>query len=443
MKDNVLARQFNFGSLIRFAFPNIVMMIFLSLYTIVDGIFISRYAGTLALSAVNMVYPVNCLEMAVGIMLGTGGSAVIARRMGEGRTQKAREDFSFLILVLFLFGVLFATAGNLWMDEIIRLLGASQAQFALCRDYTRILVSFAPAFFLQTGFQTLFVTAGRPGLGLFVTVLGGMANMILDYVFVAVLGLGVAGAAYATVAGYLIPAVAGIIYFAVFRRGTLYLVKIRPDLRMLARACFNGSSEMVTNIANAVTTFLFNMLFLHFYQEDGVAAITIVMYFQFVFTAVYFGFSMGVSPVISYKYGADDREQLRKIFRYCMGFIIGCSAGAFALSITVIRPALGIFTTPGSRVYDLTLEGFGIYALSFLLMGISIFASSMFTAFSDGVVSAVISFARTFVFLVGMLLLLPFLFGGMGIWWAVPAAELLGVLVAIWYLVKKRNVYHY
>lgn len=443
MKSNALAVQFRFSSLLKFAFPNIIMMIFLSLYTIVDGIFISRYAGTLALSAVNMAFPVNCLEMAAGIMLATGGSAIIARHLGEGQDRKAREDFSFLVAVLVLFGVLFAVFGNLFIDEILGLLGTSEAQYEFCKIYTVILVSFAPAYFLQTGFQTLFVTAGRPGLGLFVTVLGGVANMVLDYVFVAVLGQGVAGAAWATVAGYLIPAVTGLIYFACFRKGTLYFVKTRADMRMLGKACFNGSSEMVTNIANAVTTFLFNMLFLRFYGEDGVAAITIVMYFQFVFTAVFFGFSMGVSPIISFKYGADDREQLRSIFRYCMTFISVCSVGSWLLSLAVIRPALGIFTEPGSNVYRLSMEGFGIYALSFLLMGISIFASSMFTAFSDGTVSAVISFARTFVFLVGMLLILPAILGGRGIWMAVPAAEFLGILVAGWFLIRKRKVYHY
>lgn len=443
MNNNALAVKFHFSSLVKFAFPNIIMMIFLSLYTIVDGIFISRYVGTLALSAVNMAFPVNCLEMAAGIMLATGGSAIIARRQGEGEEKKAREDFSFLVAVLAMSGVVFAIAGNLFIDEILHLLGTSEAQYELCRTYTLILISFGPAFFLQTGFQTLFVTAGRPGLGLFVTVLGGVTNMVLDYVFVAICGLGVSGAALATAAGYLIPAVTGLIYFACDRKGALYFVRLKMDMRMLGKACFNGSSEMVTNIANAVTTFLFNMLFLRFYGEDGVAAITIVMYFQFVFTAVYFGFSTGVSPIISFKYGADDREQLGKIFRYCMIFISVCSVASWLLSLAVIRPALGIFTEQGSRVYELALEGFGIYALSFLLMGVSIFASSMFTAFSDGVVSAIISFARTFVFLVGMLLILPAALGGKGIWLAVPAAELLGILVAVWYLVRKRKLYHY
>ena len=441
--ENALARKFGFASLIRFAMPNIIMMIFLSLYTIVDGIFISRYVGTLALSAVNMVFPINCLEMAVGIMLATGGSAVIARKLGEGKEAEAKENFTFLVFVSFLIGVLFAIVCNAGMDNILNLLGTSESQYAYAKLYTRILVSFAPAFFLQTAFQTLFVTAGKPTLGLFVTVCGGLANMVLDYLFVAVLPFGIAGAAYATVAGYMIPAVTGLFYFFLQRKGTLYFVRFQADIKMLLKACFNGSSEMVTNIANAVTTFLFNMLFLHYYGEDGVAAITIVLYFQFVFTAVFFGFALGVSPVISFKYGAADYIQLRSIIRYCMSFTILCSIGTYLISRVSIEPALGVFTERGNQVFAITMEGFGIYALSFLLMGVSIFASAMFTAFSDGVVSAVISFARTFVFLVGMLLLLPAIMGKSGIWISVPVAESFGILIAVWYLIRKRKIYGY
>ncbi|MDO4270588.1 MAG: MATE family efflux transporter [Eubacteriales bacterium] len=441
--DNALGRRFTARSLLLFALPNIIMMVFLSMYTIVDGIFISRFAGTLALSAVNMSYPLNCLEMAVGIMLASGGSAVIARKLGEGDADAARRDFSFLVLVSLTLGVLFMALGNLFLDPIIRLLGASEAQFELCKIYTRILLFFAPAFFLQTAFQTLFITAGKPGLGLFATVCGGLANMVLDYVFVGVCGWGIAGAAVATGLGYLVPAAAGLIYFARKRDSALYFVRAKPDWRMLGQACFNGSSEMVTNIANAITTFLFNALFLRYWGEDGVAAITIVLYFQFVCTAVFFGFSMGVAPVISYKYGAQDHKQLKHIFRICMGFVLLCSVGSFVLSRVAIGPCLRVFTEAGGNVFQITMNGFPIYAVCFLFMGLSIFASAMFTAFSDGKVSAIISFARTLVFLVGMLLLLPALLGETGIWLSVPAAEGLGVVVSVWYLIRKRKIYQY
>lgn len=442
-EQNALARQFTLPSLMRFALPNIIMMVFLSMYTIVDGMFISRYVGTLALSAVNMTYPLNCLEMALGIMLASGGSAVIARQLGEGAQEKARHNFSFLLIVSAGISLVFLLAGLFALDPIVRALGASEAQFDLCCTYARILLLFSPAFFLQTAFQTLFITAGRPGLGLAATVGGGLTNIVLDYVFIARLHWGIAGAAVATGLGYLVPAVAGLIFFSCNRRGTLFFVRPRADWRMLLFACGNGSSEMVTNIANAITTYLFNLIFLHYWGEDGVASITIVLYFQFVFTAVFFGFSMGVAPVFSYKYGAQDTPQLRRLFRYCMGFILLCSVCCTALSLAVIRPCLTLFTDAGSRVFAITIEGFPLYAVSFLFMGVSIFASSLFTAFSDGRVSAIISFARTLVFLVGMLLLLPLLLGETGVWLAVPAAELLGLAVSVRYLIRLRGTYHY
>ena len=249
--------------------------------------------------------------------------------------------------------------------------------------------------------------------------------------------------AIATGIGYCIPAAAGLWYFCRPRDSALWFTRFHPRRRMLLQTCGNGSSEMVSNIATAITTFLFNILFLRFWGEDGVASITIAMYFQFVFTAVFFGFSMGVAPVISYKYGAQDADQLKKIFRICLWFTIFCSVGAYALSRVVIAPSLTLFTDPDSTVFAITMDGFPIYAVSFLLMGISIFASALFTALSNGLVSAVISFARTFLFLVGMLMLLPELWGETGIWLAVPAAEGLGVLVSVGFLLWGRRVYQY
>lgn len=441
--DNPLAREFRTASLLRFALPNIVMMVFLSLYTIVDGMFISRFVGTLALSAINMSYPLNCLEMAVGIMLASGGSAVIARELGEGKEVAARQDFTCIVAASLLLGLAFLALGNLFLDSVLRFLGTSRIQFPYCRIYTRILLLFAPAFFLQTAFQTLFVTAGRPGLGLGLTVAGGLANIVLDWLLMGPVGMGVAGAAVATGIGYCVPAAAGMVFFFRNRRGTLYFTPFRPRRRMVLQACGNGSSEMVTNIANAVTTLLFNLIFLVFWGEDGVASITIVMYFQFVFTAVFFGFSMGVAPVISYKYGAQDTAQLRRIFRCCLGFVLVCSGAMYGLARLVIGPCLTLFTDADSAVYAITVEGFPLYAASFLFMGVGIFASSLFTALSDGVASAVISFARTFVFLVGMLLLLPRLWEGTGVWLAVPAAELLGLAVSAAFLAWGRKKYQY
>ena len=287
------------------------MMMLLSMYTIVDGMFISRFAGTTALSAINMSYPLNCLQMATGIMLGTGGSAIIARRQERGRTDEARRNFTMLIAVALGIGLIFAVFGNLFLNPILRLLGTSELQWADCRIYTRIQLVFAPMLFLQTAFQTLFVTAGKPGLGLLTSVGGGITNVVLDWLFMGPMNMGVAGAAIATCLGYCVPSIVGLVYFTKNRTGSLYFVPFKFDGATLAAACGNGSSEMVSNIANAITTFVFNTLFMRYRGEDGVAAITIAMYFQFVFTAVYFGFSMGVAPVISYKFGEKNIPQLR------------------------------------------------------------------------------------------------------------------------------------
>ena len=424
--------------MIRFALPNIVMMVFMSLYTIVDGMFISRLVGTLALSAVNMSYPLSSLQLALGIMLGTGGSAVIAREMGEGKDALAREDFSCIVAVALGTGVVFALAGNFFLGPILELLGTSEVQMPYTVEYTRILLWFAPAMFLQTVFQVLFVTAGKPTLGLGTTVAGGISNVVLDYLFMAPLHSGVAGAAIATGIGYCIPAAAGLWYFCRPRDSALWFTRFHPRRRMLLQTCGNGSSEMVSNIATAITTFLFNILFLRFWGEDGVASITIAMYFQFVFTAVFFGFSMGVAPVFSFNRGAGRYDRMRRIFGYCLRFILVSSVAILAVALALSGVVVGIFSTPGSPVYAIALDGFRRFAPAFLFAGVNIFSSALFTALSDGRTSAIISFARTFGFLLLGLLLLPRLLEVDGVWLAVPLAELLSCLLSVWFLRRKR-----
>ena len=265
MERNALERQFTAASLLRFALPNIVMMVFLSLYTIVDGMFISRYVGTLALSAVNMSYPLTSLQLAMGIMLGTGGSAVIARELGEGKRDQARQDFTFVVAAAAAVGIVCALAGNAVLPWLLELLGTSSSQMPYCLPYTRILLWFAPGMFLQTVFQVLFVTAGRPGLGLASTAVGGVVNLVLDALFMGPMGWGITGAAVATGIGYCVPAVTGLVYFSLEKQGPLRFTRLAARWRMLAGACGNGSSEMVSNIAVAVTTFLFNVLFLRYW----------------------------------------------------------------------------------------------------------------------------------------------------------------------------------
>lgn len=440
--SNSIAKDFKFFSLLRFALPTMVMMIFMSLYSIVDGIFISRLLGTNALSAANIVYPVISIVFAVGIMLSTGGSALIAKKLGEGKEREAREDFSFLTLVSFLFGIAILLIGNIFIEPIVRALGSTDALLPYCVDYLSVSLLLAPAAMLQMMFQTFFVTAGKPLIGLMLTISGGVANMILDYLFMGPFNIGISGAALATGIGELIPAVIGLFYF-LFTRHSLYLTKPVVRFQVLKESCFNGSSEMVTNLSTAVVTYLFNITMLKFLGEPGVAAITIVLYGQFLFNALYMGFSMGVAPVISYNHGSQNLPLLKRIFKICIGFISISSILITIMALVSSPVIVEIFTPIGSATYDIAKTGFFLFSINYIFAGINIYSSSMFTAFSDGKVSALISFVRTFVLIVLNILLLPYLIGVNGVWLAVPAAEFMTLFLSVYLFYKKRDVYHY
>ena len=440
--SNSIAKDFKLFSLLRFAFPTMLMMVFMSLYTIIDGIFVSRLVGADALSSVNIVYPVINLLIAAGVMLASGGSAVIAKKMGEGNTKEAKEDFSFLVLIGFILGIFMMVFGNLFLESIVTALGATPVLVDYCMDYLGICLLLAPACMLQLLFQTFFVTAGKPIAGLILTISGGIANMILDYLFMGSMNMGIKGAALATGIGQLIPAVAGLVYFSCFH-GSLHFVCPKFRFRVLMKSCINGSSEMVTNLSTAVVTYLFNMTMLKFLGETGVAAITIVLYGQFLFTAMYMGFSMGVAPVISYNYGRDHRVLLRRIFKICVGFISVSSVVITVIALLSAPFIVQIFTPVETETYAIAKDGFFLFSINYIFAGVNIFASSMFTAFSDGKISAIISFIRTFILLVLNILLLPVIMGVTGIWLAVPAAEFLTVFVSLLYFRKKRNIYHY
>lgn len=420
-----------------------VMMVFMSLYTMVDGVFVSRFAGTSALSAVNLVYPIISIVIAVGIMLATGGSAIIARKMGLGKMSEARKNFTFLTLIGVAFGLLLELCTFVFLEPILHLLGGIGDVYQLCYDYAIILVAFIPASILMMLFQTLFVTAGKPTLGLISTLAGGFTNIILDYLFIVPMDMGIKGAALATGLGYCLPALIGFFYFSFHRKGLLYFERPTFDLQVLLETCSNGSSEMVTNLSTAITTFLFNILMMKYAGEDGVASITIVLYAQYLLTAIYMGYSTGTAPIFSFNYGSKNHIQLKKLFKISTYFILFCSIFTFILSLLFAEQIVLIFTGKNSAVYELSIYGFRLFAISFLFTGISIFASSLFTALSDGKVSASISFLRTFVFIILALLLLPSFLDIDGIWLAIPLAELLGVIVSILSLYRKKNIYQY
>ncbi|MCI8465439.1 MAG: MATE family efflux transporter [Lachnospiraceae bacterium] len=440
--ENPLAQEFNIKSLLKFAFPTVVMMIFMGLYTIVDTIFVARFVNTDALSAINIVCPVINLIVGLGTMLATGGSAMIARKMGAGEEKRASQDFTFIVLTGTIIGLLIAVTGTLFIDPLLGRLGASGLLFPYCKEYLLVVILFTPASMLQVLFQNLIVTAGRPGFGMVLSVSAGVANLFLDYLFMVPLQMGIRGAALGTGIGYLIPALTGIYFFA-GNHGSLKFRMPKIDISVLTESCFNGFSEMVSQMATAVTTLFFNMIMLRLLGESGVAAITIMIYTGFLLSTLYIGFSMGVAPVISYHYGLGDHQRLKKVFKICIFFIIMVSVIVFALSMIFGSALVGIFSKKGTSVYDIARDGFWIFPFSFLFSGINIFVSAFFTALSNGKASALISSLRTFVFLACFLLTLPFFFQETGVWLAVPLSELITVFASVALLVKNRNRYQY
>lgn len=442
--SNPLAGKYNFIRLLKFAAPTIVMMAFMSFYTIVDGIFVSRLVGTTALSAVNIVFPFINLVIGTAIMLASGASAVIAFKMGENKPAEARGDFSFIVISGVIIGAVITLAGVPNVDAIIRILGAEDGElYAYCRFYLLPVMLFSVPLILQVLFQYLFVTAGKPNIGLITIVVGGCLNIALDYLFIARCGWGITGAAVATGLGYCVPGLYGLLYFAINKKGTLYFTKPRVDMRVFLKSCGNGASEMVTNLSQAVTTLTFNLLMLKYAGEDGVAAITIILYTEFLLVAVYMGFSSGAAPVVSYNYGEGNRPQLKRLLNISLAFIAVCSAATFLAAFFGGPAIASAFAGSSKNVYDITVGGFRIVAFSYLVIGYSIFGSAFFTALSNGTVSAAISFMHTFLFLLGALWLLPAFLGINGVWLSMPVAEGLGLLVTIGFLRKYGKVYGY
>lgn len=438
MSEHIFDQKWSAASLLRFAFPTIVMMVFMGLYTIVDTIFVARFVSTDALSAINIVCPVINLTVGLGTMIAAGGSAVVSRKMGAGLEQEAKEDFTLLVLAAAGIGAAILICGTLWLNPILLALGASERLLPFCRDYLGLLLLFLPANVIQTVYANLFVTAGKPGLGFGLSVLAGLANILLDYVFIVLGGMEIRGAALGTGLGYLIPAAAGTVFF--FRnRSALFFVKPRWRGALLTESCLNGSSEMVGQLAAALTTFLFNLTMMERLGEDGVAAVTIMIYSQFLLNTLFIGFSMGVAPVIGFHYGSGNRKQQRKILSICIRFLAAASLLIFALSISGGPLVVRMFTPDASRVYEIAAAGFPVFSVSFLFCGFNIFISALFTALSNGKISAVLSFLRTFGLLCGGILLLPRLFGITGVWMAVPMAEGIMFFVSLGCLIYYRE----
>lgn len=423
--------------------PSIIMMIFTSIYGVVDGLFVSNYVGKTAFAAVNLIMPFLMGISALGFMIGTGGSAIAAKALGEGKKEKANEYFSMMVWVTVIGGLSLAVLGFLFLRPIASALGAEGALLDNCILYGRILLVSLTPFMLQNVFQSFFVTAEKPKLGLYAIIAAGVTNMILDFLFIAVFRWGLAGAAYATAVSEFIGGLFPVFYFSRKNNSLLKLGKLRFNGGILLKACTNGSSELMTNLSMSVVNALYNFQLMRFAGEDGVSAYGTIMYVNFIFIAIFLGYSIGSAPIIGYNYGAGNHAELKNMLRMSLK-LVGCWGIALALLSQILAaPLASIFVGYDKGLFGLTCHGFRIYALTFLVNGYNIFGSSFFTALNNGAVSAVISFLRTLVFQIASLLLLPLIFGIDGIWSAVLVSELLTLILTGVFLIKNRTVYHY
>lgn len=429
MEKSLLDKKVTFGSMLRFTMPTIITMVFLSMYTIVDGIFVSRCAGEVALSATNIAYPVINIVLGISIMFATGGSAIVARLMGQNKEQRARSVFTAITIIVFLLGVVILVVCLFFLEPIIYLLGATEELFPFCYDYLFTILLFTPISILKTFFDYFLVTAGRPQLGLINGIIGGVINILLDYIFMVPMEMGIRGAALGTALGMLVPTLISLYYFG-WKKETLYFSKPIFQWKTILQACTNGSSEMVTEISSGISTFLFNYMMLKYIGVDGVGAITIVLYAQFLLTSVFLGFSSGVAPLISFNYGKENYVDLHKLLRYGYFFIAGFAVVVFILSQLIAPLITSIFTDTDSSLFEVTVIGFRIYSIGYLFQGFNIFTSGLFTALSKGIISAIVSFLRSLGFFVLGISILPLLFQVTGIWIVVPMAEACTILFA-------------
>ena len=442
MKVN-LSDHFTYRKLLSFVLPSIVMMVFTSIYGVVDGLFVSNYAGKTAFAAINLVMPFIMVLGGMGFMIGTGGTALVAKVRGEGEKVEAHRYFSMMVLVTLLLGVALSVVGVIFMRPVSRLLGATEAMMDDCVLYGRIVIAFTFTFMLQNVFQSFLIVAEKPKLGLGVTVAAGVTNMVLDALFVGGFGWGIAGAAVATGLSQCVGGILPLIYFLRPNNSLLRLCKTRLELRPILKACGNGSSELMSNISSSFVSMLYNFQLMRFAGEDGVSAYGVLMYVQFIFVAIYVGYAVGSAPIVGFHYGAKNHDELKNLLRKSTLLMASSGVVLTILAMVLAGPLAKIFVGYDQGLYDLTRHAFRVFAYSFLLAGFNIFASSFFTALNNGAVSAAISFLRTLIFQTASVLLLPLVLGVDGIWWAIFAAEVFASLISVAFLFAKRERYHY
>lgn len=446
MKKDViqLSDHFTLGRLYRFCLPSIIMMVFTSIYGVVDGYFVSNYVGKTPFAAVNLIMPFLMILGGVGFMIGTGGSALVAKHLGEKDENQARRVFSMMMILTLILGVSISVLGIIFADKVALLLGADSEMLEYCVIYARTCLIFNTMFMFQNVFQSFLVTAERPKLGLVVIVAAGCTNMLLDFLFIAVFQLGVVGAALATGLSQTVGGLLPLIFFLRKNNGSkLHMVRTRLELRPVLQACSNGASELMTNISSSVVSMLYNHQLLTIAGENGVSAYGVLMYVSFIFAAVYIGYSIGTAPIVGYNYGAQNHAELRNIrVKSMRSMLIG---GVIMVSLAeLLAPVLaGIFVGYDKELFDMTVHAFRLFSFTFLLSGFNIWCSSFFTALNNGAISAAVSFLRTLVFQLAAVLILPIFFKLDGVWFSVAFAEVCAFIISVIFLIAKRKKYNY
>ncbi|MBP3313911.1 MAG: MATE family efflux transporter [Oscillospiraceae bacterium] len=438
-----LSDHFTYKKLLRFTAPPIAMMIFTSIYGVVDGFFVSNFAGKTPFAAVNFIMPFLMILGSFGFMFGTGGSALISYTMGEGDMEKANSLFSMLTYISLGFSVAISLLGMVFIRPLAAALGAEGEMLDICVIYGRIILAALPAFMLQMEFQSFFVTAEKPQLGLYMTLISGIANMVLDALFIMAFDWGIIGAAVATAVSQVLGGITPMVYFFRENDSLLRLGKMKYDAKGLLRTCTNGSSELLSNMSMSLVGMLYNVQLMKYAGENGVAAYGVMMNLNLVFLGAFIGYAIGTAPVIGFHYGAGNHKELKSILKKSLLLIGICSVGMFLLGELLSRPLSVIFVGYDDALLRLTHDGFQIYSFMFLFVGIAIFGSSFFTALNNGLIFAIISFLRTLVFQVAAILLLPLVWDVNGIWASVVAAELMAALLAGVFLLALRKKYKY
>jgi len=438
-----LSDHFTLGRLLRFVLPSIAMMIFTSIYGVVDGFFVSNYVGKTEFAAVNLIMPFPMMLGSFGFMIGTGGSALVAMTMGQGKKKEANEIFSMLIKVLIVVGIMFSLAGIIFTREIAILLGATEDLVEHCVVYGRLLLVGLVPFMLQNVFQTFLVTAEKPNLGLKITIAAGLTNVVLDFLLVGVLRLGLVGAASATVTSQLVGGILPLVYFIRKNDSALQLIPSKVKWEVIGKACFNGSSELMTNVSLSLVSMLYNLQLMKYAGENGVAAYGVIMYVNFIFVGVFIGYAFGTAPIIGYNYGAGEKAEMKNVFKKSILFNIVSGIIMCITAILLAGMLAGIFVGYDIELFEMTKRGFMIYSISFIVMGLNIYASSFFTALGNGLISAILSFLRTLLFQLVCVLVLPLIWELDGIWLSIVAAEAMALVLSFVMLAKYKNRYGY